>query len=55
MILNIQLIELHRLLSKKETKLLKGHVRTVTNSRKELNEFMEKMEAKYLDQILKVT
>ena len=50
----LQLIELARLMNKREVKLMKGHIRSVDNSRQELNKFMAKVQAKYADKVNKV-
>ena len=50
----LQLVELARLMSKREVKLMKGHIRSVANSRRELNSFMNKMQTKHAEQLNKV-
>lgn len=50
----LQLIELARLMNKREVKLMKGHIRTVNTARKSLNFFMEQTQTKYADKLNKV-
>ena len=50
----LQLITIARLMNKREVKLMKGHIRSVDTSRRELNTFMTKIQTKYADKMNKV-
>ena len=50
----LQLIELARLMNKREVKMMKGHIRSVDNSRKVLGDFMAKIQVKYAEKLNKV-
>ena len=50
----LQLIEISRLMNKREVKMMKGKIRSVANARKELNDFMTKIQTKYQEKLNKV-
>lgn len=50
----LQLIELARLMNKREVKMMKGKIRSVDNARKELDKFMTGIQSKYIEKINKV-
>ncbi len=49
----LHLIVLARLMSKKEVKLMKAFIRRVGDARKGLDDYMEKIQRKYIEEVSK--